>query len=699
MQRSLPRPGELLWIRGRRWRVAAVRGDSHAARLDVTGHSGRLTFLFPFDQPVVESRSTRPVRARRQQTLARLSGLCGATFQVRTAASAVAADAAILPHQLEPALAALSGCRRMLIADEVGLGKTIQAGLIAAEILRRDPSVRILVTVPAALVEQWVGELTTRFGMTCLVADRAGLEARARVGAFGDSPWRAAGTWIASFDFLKQPHVVEAMPARPWDLLVIDEAHTACGLSDRHAVASSLGRRARAVVLLTATPHSGDEDRFQRLLSIGRLADDELLVFRRRRRDLGIVPRRRVAWHNLSLAEPEVRALAALSAFDRAVLHAAGPEGRNRARLLLSVLRKRALSTMGALGRTIARRLAWLEQERLPVDPWTQGIFDFGHERADDVESAGDRDGLTSSSGLSPDVERSWLTRLAHLAEVASSSESKVARLARLLERTSEPAIVFTEFRHSLEVVRERVRGIRRTAELHGGLTPAERVGALEAFERGSASVLLATDVAGQGLNLQARCRWVVSLELPWNPARLEQRIGRVDRIGQRRPVHLTLLVARHGAETGILTHLAKRVLAARRPLGDAALIDIPPSEAEIHEAVVQRTPLALTPAPAPTLQLCRRWERPARASARLLAAQRARLRRWRGSDTPGRPVWIELRRVPVIAAATGGDPLLIFSVPFMDRAGAIAERHVVAVRVEGTTRPWVEAARDAALQ
>ena len=170
---------------------------------------------------------------------------------------------------------------------------------------------------------------------------------------------------------------------------------------------------------------------------------------------------------------------------------------------------------------------------------------------------------------------------------------------------------------------------------------------------------------------------------MPWNPARLEQRIGRVDRIGQSRPVHLTLLVARHATESGLIAHLAKRVMAARRPLGDAALVDVPPSEAQVRLAVFDRAPISppLAP-PVPAIELCRRWSRPARRIAGVLARRRALGDRWRSPEPQGRPVTSDLARAPGVAAVCGRGLVLVFSVPLVDRTGATIERHVVAVRV-----------------
>src|SRR4029079_6819567 len=153
----------------------------------------------------------------------------------------------------------------------------------------------------------------------------------------GDSPWRRSGIWIASLDYLKQPHVFDALPPLPWDLMVVDEAHTACGDSARHEILHELGRRARHLLLLTATPHGGDETRFSRLMATGALTgtDDPLVVFRRTRDELGSSLARRVRCHHVALSDAESHVLDVLVAFEATMLHAAGADRRDAALLLL----------------------------------------------------------------------------------------------------------------------------------------------------------------------------------------------------------------------------------------------------------------------------------------------------------------------------------------------------------------------------
>jgi SNF2 family DNA or RNA helicase len=144
--------------------------------------------------------------------------------------------------------------------------------------------------------------------------------------------------------------------------------------------------------------------------------------------------------------------------------------------------------------------------------------------------------------------------------------ETKVEGLARLLRRAGQPAVVFTEFRDTLRHVRRRID--LPALELHGGLTRLERTAVLAAFARDPRGLLLATDAAAEGLNLHRHCRLVINLELPWNPMRLEQRIGRVDRIGQRRSVHAFHLIAAGTGETRLLDRLRDRIAAAQADIG-----------------------------------------------------------------------------------------------------------------------------------
>lgn len=702
MHTGLPAPGEMVWIRRQRWRIEHARRDRSVVRLEVANRDRRLTFLAPFDRPSIAQDGERLRYTRPQSARARIAYALSRAHGVRSVAAAVDARLTILAYQLEPALALIHGARRVLVADEVGLGKTIQAGLAIAECVRRRTTARVLVLVPAALRDQWIEELDTRFALASLRADRHQLDALARSGARASNPWTRPGVWIASLDFLKQRHVVDALPFDPWDLVVVDEAHAACGDSERHAACDTIARRSRALLMLTATPHDGDQDRFTRLLDLGVLpsAGDDLVILRRTRALLNAGTRRVVRWQTIALSASEDRLFRALQDFERVVLSAARRDEREATILLLSVLRKRALSTVSALVVSLQRRLAWLDgPTRTDGHAWLQPRLGFdradltGAERLDEDDD-GDREALMRMIGLGAAQERAWLRRLLVLAEPVRRRESKIERLARLLRRSREPAIVFTEFRHSLAAIASRLQHERPLAVLHGGQDSGERRRELQRFVDGRVSLLLATDVASLGLNLQHRARWVINLELPWNPARLEQRAGRVDRLGQTRAVHVSLLVGRHDAESPVLRRLARRTLSAQRSFGGDLLDGVLPAEAAVRSAVFTGGEIAdVDPAePAPhaiQVPISRAWERAGRVVARGLERQRLLARQWRAPAPEGGPRWTCGPRI--LPAFTGNGALLIFSVPLVDRTGVLLERRVVAISVD----EWPRLARD----
>lgn len=674
MQASLPAPGASVWIRQRRWVVERARVDRSVLRLDVASGARRLTFLAPFDRPILTHRRPRPTIVRHQAAVARVAHALGASHPFDLPGAALRAPIDILAYQLEPTLALLAGTRRVLVADDVGLGKTIQAGLALAELQHRRASFRALVVVPAPLIDQWVCELRDRLGLDAMAVHQDTLDRESLQVAVGATPWDRAGIWIASPDYLKQRHVLDGIPLTPWDLVIVDEAHGVAGDSDRHEACHELARRARHVLLLTATPHSGDDDRFRRLLNLGHLPrhDDGIRVFRRSRDDVARRPAPVARWSLVRLGPDAQRLLDALLAFERAVLRAADAGQRPTAQLLISVLRKRAASTLHALDQSLERRLDWLQApDRAYRLDWLQPPLPFIEAEAHDDE---ERRALVGESGLAASHERTWLRRLRVLCLAALPRDPKVHHLTSLLTRSAEPAVVFTEYRASLDCLQQRLAGMRAVAALHGGLSARERRDQLRLYLEGRASVLLATDVGGQGLNLQSRGRWVINVDVPWNPARLQQRVGRVDRIGQHRRVHTTTLSLPHVIESRVVESMARRAQRAEQVMGAG------PTDLVALRTGEHRSSSAIVDAPG-AVAVCTLFRRRARVMARALHARRAWLRRWRG------PVLVESRPCRTRAAwpgeAAGAGVVVLVAVPIVDRNGTMVERHVRAVRID----------------
>jgi len=557
-------------VRGARWRVLDVRAYEDCQLVTLVGVSPpsigvERRFITPFDaiEPVDRRIQPRVVRAEHWRNACR--HLLADNRPPGGLEAALHARIDLLPHQLEPALAILRGLgSRALLADEVGLGKTIQAGLVCAELLVRGAIDRVLVLTPAGLRGQWRDELSKRFSIRATTVDASMLRTAAATLPVGFNPWLTQPIAIASVDYVKRPEVLPAVTACPWDLVIVDEAHGVASDSDRHVAVSMLAARAAYVLLLTATPHSGDRRAFASLCGLGSLDADPLLVFRRSRTDVQIGVPRRV---HITAAQPsadERRMHRSLADYTAAV-RADRRELHDATWLALSVLHKRALSSAWSLAQSIDHRLASLLQ-RGSIDTTAQLLLPLGDpegERSTDDEAPAWPADLSLSDA---DRERRLLTELAADARIAARHETKLSILRRLLRRVREPAVVFTEYRDTLLHI-SRVLDLPCVV-LHGGLTARERTAALAVFASNPRTVLLATDAAGEGLNLHQACRLVVNVELPWNPMRLEQRIGRVDRIGQRRTVHAFHLIATGTGEPRILRRLTRRIAAAQAEIG-----------------------------------------------------------------------------------------------------------------------------------
>lgn len=557
--------GDLVVVRRQRWRVVDVRLYEKCRLITMTGAGTANVgvtrcFLLPFDAigQLQTPTAVRFVSLRRWRSACRALIAEQAPPGGLRVAARVRMD--LLPHQLEPALAIVRGNgSRVLLADDVGLGKTVQAGLIVAELSARRLAERVLVLAPAGLREQWAGELAHRFSIDAAIVDFRDIRRRVARLPIGLNPWGTVPVVVASIDYVKRPEVLASAGQYRWDVLVVDEAHGTASDSDRHAAVASLAARAGYVVLLTATPHSGDREAFESLCGTGQHGDC-LLVFRRSRSELKLGARRRVHRLEIRTSPAESRMHALLHEFTRTV---AAERSTDSVWLAASVLHKRALSSAQSLARSVERRLATIGLDSEEADPQLALPLEDPDGELDALDAPPD---WPADFGLRDrERERSLLLTLAMAAAAAARQETKLAAVERLLRRIAEPVIIFTEYRDTLVQIRDVLA--RPVSVLHGGLSREERRTALDDFVCGRSPILLATDTAGEGLNLQERCRVVINLELPWNPMRLEQRIGRVDRIGQRRTIHVFHLIARDSGEEDILDRLQARIARARRDI------------------------------------------------------------------------------------------------------------------------------------
>ena len=577
--------GARVVVRGRAVRLEGIVEHADCRELHLVNDDGpaaRRVLLWPFDRPVAIDSRRRLRVVRFRVWAAPVTRALRCRMDPATPRGDVA-SVDVIPYQLAPAVAVAAGASRILLADEVGLGKTIQAGWIVADLCAREHDVRVLLAVPAGLRFQWRDELARRFRVQATIADARWLRGMVADLPSDVSPWAAPGVYLTSVDFLKRPDVAASLAREIWDLLVVDEAHTAAAPTDRHAALTAIARQARRVVSITATPFSGDVAGFESMRGLGAAGQSaEPLLYRRSRADVGDPRARRHRFVPVRLTRAESRLQRLLERYSRDVWHEATGDVEG-ARLAMTLLRKRALSSAVAVARTLQRRMDLLQGRGSA--PRQLQLFDDEDAVDDEVPSA-----VLAVPGLADaGREQRRLAALIEAATVAGAIDSKQCFLRRLLARTAhESVIVFTEYRDTLLYLSPQLPA---ALHLHGGLSPGERA-AVQARFNESGGLLLATDAAAEGLNLHGRCRLVVNYELPWNPARLEQRVGRVDRIGQHRTVHALTLVARDTAEDLVIANVVRRLTRVVDSLGDQDRLAHFLNEARTARLVIGGTPL-----------------------------------------------------------------------------------------------------------
>lgn len=445
------------------------------------------------------------------------------------------------PYQLEAAARVLRHMQgRAILADEVGLGKTIEACLALSELRLRGLAGRVLVLVPAGLVGQWREELERKFALPSVVATAGAWSAPS-----GDGPHPVV---VASLPAARRASLRAAITEPSWDLVIADEAHR---LKNPRSASARLARslRTRYLLLLTATPVEN------------RLADLFQLVSLVRPGSLGSVSQFR-ARHGATGDSRPARNVAALQLAMRDVMV------RHRRSELEVMLPRRLAETV-----RVAPGAAEAELYRLVSGRVREQARGAAPARALALRSV-QRLAGSSPRALAPSLEKvGWEDLAARAAEI--SATGKTAALLELLRRyrdRGEKVVVFTAFRRTLALLAELLaEHCLPAAVYHGSLRRAEKDAAIASFH-GAAPILLSTEAAGEGRNLQF-CHVMVNFDLPWNPMQIEQRLGRIHRIGQEHDVLLTNLVARGTVEEQILHVLQAKINLFELVVGELDMI------------------------------------------------------------------------------------------------------------------------------
>ena len=539
-----------------------------------------------------------------------------------------------LPHQIRGVYGEMLPRQplRFLLADDPGAGKTIMAGLLIKELILRGDLQRCLVVAPGALVEQWQEELGEKFGIEFAILTRDKIEA-SRVG----NPFVEGrhGLWIARLDHLsRNPELAERACQVDWDLVIVDEAHKMSAhvwsgevkKTKRYELGEQLGQHARHLLLITATPHSGKEEDFQLFLALidgdrfvgrqrdgaravevsdimRRLVKEELLTFEGTR----LFPERRSYTVEYQLSDQEALLYEEVTEYVREEMNRAdrlaeAGQGRRRSAVgfALTTLQRRLASSPEAIYQSLARRQRRLESklaearlgkrvEALREIPDEEDYEDLPDEEREELEDALVGEVTTAETVAELEAEIATVKRLVQRAGKvrASRTDTKWTKFSSLLDETVEmrdPAgnrrklIVFTEHKDTLHYLAERLRTMLGRDEavvtIHGGTRREDRRKAQERFtQEADCTFLVATDAAGEGVNLQ-RAHLLVNYDLPWNPNRIEQRFGRVHRIGQTEVCHMWNLVASETREGDVYRRLLEKLEHERQAL-DGRVYDV----------------------------------------------------------------------------------------------------------------------------
>ncbi len=619
----LPKQGQLVEVRRRKWVVAEVSTGSLVS--DSPKNTNALVQLVSVDENCMGEElqvvwSLEPgARVLERAGLPTLSGVDDPAVlesfldAVRWGA-ATSADKNLLQspfrsgisiesYQLDPVVRAINMARvNLLIADDVGLGKTIEAGLVIQELLVRHRARTVLVVCPSSLQLKWQQEMLEKFGLEFRIVDTDYLRAIRREQGIHANPWNSFPRLITSMDWMKSGEALhqikDLLPAkfslpRKFDLLVIDEAHNvAPAMATHYAIESQRTSLVRKIsphfehrIFLSATPHNGYQESFTSLLE---LLDDQRfarnimpderqlqrVMVRRLKTDIcdesgkPVFLPREIKALEVAYTDDERKAHELLRRYAKTYSATPGTvekagKAEKGSQFILNLLKKRMFSsprgfsiTLEAHRESLAGRGRKKESTDLDDRILRKAIAKLDEDSSSDVglETAMN-EAVEAAAKVARDLTPEQVEILEQLSHWASSAKNRPDSKAQAIlhwigshlktngEWNDSRVILFTEYRatHSwlMEILAASGLGGDRVMQLHGALDPEERAKVMAAFQSSPSlspvRILLATDAASEGIDLQNHCNYLIHVEIPWNPNVMEQRNGRIDRHGQKK--------------------------------------------------------------------------------------------------------------------------------------------------------------------
>ncbi|MCZ7400331.1 MAG: helicase-related protein [Candidatus Methanoperedens sp.] len=505
-----------------------------------------------------------------------------------------------LPHQIEAFVkmmrllrpqSGIDGRIRMLLADDVGLGKTIMIGLVMKELILRKKIHRVLIVSPSGLQIQWKEEMNDKFNESFKIIH----------GQIESNLYIEENRAIISVDTGRSDEKLELLLQASWDMIIIDEAHKLKPGSLRFELAQELSKRTKHLILASATPHDGKVENFTALV---KLVDDELeynsdsgefkkflepLMIRRLKEEIvdfrgkKIFPKRDLPQTvNIDYSPEEMEFYNGVEDYVTTYYQKADEAGKNTAILALYILHRRVSSSIKAGLNSLQKRKIRLLEPYIDLDANKEINYldclddqnEVKKEKAEEILL-----GATASTGEDLKVELKALDELIAMGEklVAEGKDSKFKKLIELVrdlrkEQPNDKIIIFTEFTDTLRFLENKLikdEGFL-VSKITGGMSIEEKKEAARIFES-SSHILLGTEAAGEGLNLQF-ANIAVNYELPWNPNRLEQRIGRVYRYGQKKRVFIHNFKTAFPIDDAVLKKIHEKMENIRAVFGDSAI-------------------------------------------------------------------------------------------------------------------------------
>ena len=480
----------------------------------------------------------------------------------------------IFPHQINEVIWGLEN-PRIMIADEVGLGKTIIAALIVAEIRARGMARRILFVVPKSLQTKWKKEMEQRFEIPTTILDSEYMKA-------AQDPFGSEFTYVASIDFLKQAHIMTRL-TEEFDIVVVDEAHKMKSRTDRLKLGKYLAGRTNVMMLLTATPHDGrDEDFMERMRLLDSFVPDirtaSYLWARTIKEDVvdmegrKVFPKRTSKTVDIRLLNKERDISERLEEyFELLKSQAETTQEHAIIQFLRYTYRKRASSSFHSLKISLQRRIEKLSTRETEIPASVKPTYP-DEDDEEDFEDMKIDDGFTAAA-MNVDEEKKAIGMILDALN-GLNSDSKLDQLTKSIksiksDKQDAKVVIFTEYRDTLEYLADSLG--YKTGKIDGTMSILERDQALKNFrDPNGDEILLCTDAAGEGIDMQF-CNIEINYDLPWNPNKLEQRMGRIHRIGQDQNVsYYNFIVDSESSIDGyIMKKLLDKIEQIRKSMGD----------------------------------------------------------------------------------------------------------------------------------